>query len=773
VLDLVFQCVLDDACNTTARRRGGCFYASVCFLCNVGSVAARLCGLASYLQPFAYIATCCACTSAPRLRARARHLSLPRKARSPCAHTLIFLLFSQHTTSDNNNSDHDDHAAPPLLRGDFVFGESLADGGRRAAIVDARLRARGDDGADRALPATRLRMSADLPSFGVGRRGVLDEARFERHLQSRVNGRIVPRVVVRLSKLCRYVQPAADKDAELLPALLEYDKTVQMFAHMRTRAVSFATDRAYLESIKHGISFFVLNRGDPSLGVDVDMLQRLHAAEDAYSFLLKRVRKAYKLEPKLSTDLEHLRAANVWLEDPRDLIQIMKKSDEDHERLWRLVMRKQAVTQVQFAALRQHLVVRLYVYGKVARPGAWAGLCHSDVTDVTTVVRNNVAFVSARAGKTALTYGLCSLPLNAKLRRLLNRHRLELQPLLAATLGRAVHATRADGSIVDRVLLSTGAAVPKVNTVFGGIGTDVSKFFVKFAGKHITTNLLASFQRTWASRSCSAKELAWMDYSRTHSRGVAEQSYLKLSAVDAAEQSYNICNSLVMAHANVAVGGRRRGGERVDAARVERLEEEADAADDVAVAQHELRERGAAAHRREDAAADGDDDEQHELHELRKRGADAHRRDDAADGDDADEQQHHHERHGGDAELRRQHAKRQRLELGHRAQHQRLDDRRRVGDAQLLDDGSTSEDSADAAAAANVDGAYFAQLPLDASDRRDGHAYVVNGRVRQWREGRDGRGRLFCTLHDKRADNCKSAHCVSGSPRRKRKREAR
>jgi hypothetical protein len=631
-----------------------------------------------------------------------------------------------------------------------VPGESLADGGRRAAIVDARLRARGVDGANQAAPAARLRMSADLPSFDVGRRGVLDEPRFERHLQSRVNARIVPRVVARLAKLCRFVQLAVDEDAQLLPALLEYDKVVQLFAHMRTRAVSFATDRAYLDSVKHAISFFVLNRGDPTLGVDVDTLQRLRAAEDAYSFLLTRVHKAYKLEPKLSTDLEHLRAANVWLEDPRDLIEIMKKSDEDHERLWRLVLRKHAVTQVQFAALRQHLVVRLYVYGKVTRPTAWAGLCHSDITDVTTVVRNNVAFVSARAGKTALTYGLCSLPLNAKLRRLLNRHRLELQPLLATTLGRAVHATRADGSVVDRVLLSTGAAVPKVATVFGGIGTDVSKFFVKFAGKHITTNLLASFQRTWASRSCSAKELAWIDYSRTHSRGVAEQSYLKLSAVDAAEQSYNICNSLVMAHANVGLGGRRRGGERVHAARVERLEEEADAADDEAVAQHELRELA----------------------------ANAHRRDDAADDDDADEQQQHHQRHGGDghggdAELRRLHAVRQRVELGHRAQHQRLDERRRVGDAQLLDDGSTSEDSADAAAAANVDGAYFAQLPLDANDRRDGHAYVVNGRVRQWREGRDGRGRLFCTLHDKRADNCKSAHCVTGSPRRKRKRQAR
>ena len=578
-------------------------------------------------------------------------------------------------------------------------GHSLADGRRRAALVDRRLRVSGGAdaaGADLSRPHGQLRVRLALPSFDVGCRGVIDTAEFGRFCQTRGTQRTLNASKVRLSTACRFVQSDDQAVADLLATVLDYDAIIRLFEAFRARAVSFSTDRAYLESIITAITYFKLNRR--RLALSESIAEQLREAEDAYRFLLTRVRRAYKLEPKLGSDLDHLRAIGCWLEDPRDLKRIMADSDTDHARLWRLVDRRGAVTSAEFVQLRQHLVVRLYVYGKVARPHEWAGLCFSDLSLPTTVRRDGVAFVVARAGKTEMSYGKQALPLNAEMRRLLKRHELELMPLLAKALGRPVHARRGDGSVVDRVFVSTGTTTARVDDVPTFVSKDFSSFFVRFAGKHITTNLLASCFRTWATRSCSAREIAWLDYSRTHSGDVAEQNYLKVSAIEAAEQSFHICNSLIMSDSNVGEGRRVRGGDgrRVGDARDERDEAAADAADALAIAAVDHRRRQRAGHVTPPPSG---------------------------------------ERRG------------------------------------VKNDDDTSSDTSSDDAAAGPDPAYFPPLPAE-DERVNGRSYIVAGRVREFRRGADGRGRLYCVLHGKRADNCESRHCVSGTPRR-RKRQKR
>jgi len=348
-------------------------------------------------------------------------------------------------------------------------------------------------------------MKHGLPAFAAGRRGVIESARFVRHVQSRVAPSVVSSVLTRLATFCKFVQgeeggdnntaaSSEEEEADLLSALLNYDGLVRMLSHMRQRAMSFSTDRGFLEALTHGIEFFLLN--DESLRMHADDLQRLRSVHRAYKFLYTRVNRAYVVEPRLSSDLDHLRHIGVWLEHPRDLLHILQRSDTEHERLWRLISRRGTATRQQYSLLREHLIVRLYVYGKVARPGAWQELCFSDITSPTTVLRQGIAYVTSRAGKTQHKYGLCALPLNVDLRRLLQRHQHELLPMLMETLGRPLHAVRADGSIIDRVFISTGARAPSASTFFSGVGASLSNFFVRHAGKRITTTLLAAFQVT-------------------------------------------------------------------------------------------------------------------------------------------------------------------------------------------------------------------------------------------------------------------------------------
>jgi len=67
------------------------------------------------------------------------------------------------------------------------------------------------------------------------------------------------------------------------------------------------------------------------------------------------------------------------------------------------------------------------------------------------------------------------------------------------------------------------------------------------------------------------------------------------------------------------------------------------------------------------------------------------------------------------------------------------------------------------------DPSYFEKMPHNILERVHGRAYDVGGVVRIWQEGGDGRGRLFCSLHQKRADNCSHKLCRSATPRKRRR----